>query len=382
MKVGILTLPLHTNYGGILQAYALQTVLQKMGHEVCIVNLPIRREDRKLVWKTYLKRFAANCLFRRKPLRAWPDSGERAIMCRHTGRFVNRYMHVVPCKAIPELPELTEHEQIEGYVVGSDQVWRPGYSPDIAAYFLDFVQANTVRKVAYAASFGVDSWEFPPELTARCAPLAQGFHALSVREDSAVELCKRYLGAEALHVVDPTLLLEREVYEALLPPIAAGSGNGEAQLMAYVLDKNAAKAGWIRRIAESKKLDVNSVGAEARFWDVGKKGVERCVAPPVETWLAGFKNAAYVVTDSFHGTVFSILFRKPFVCIVNRSRGATRFTSLLTALGLRDRMVEGDALGGDCSLLDKPIDYDAIEALLKQERSKAFAFLERALATD
>lgn len=349
---------------------------------MCIVNLPVRRESRSLVWKTYLKRLAANCLFRRKPLRAWPDSGERAIMCRHTGRFVSRYLTVVPCRFVADLPEITEREKIEGYVVGSDQVWRPGYSPDIPAYFLDFVWESAIRKVAYAASFGVDQWEFTPELTARCAPLAQGFHALSVREDSAVKLCKQYLGVEALHVVDPTLLLEREAYEALLPSGAAGSGNGKAQLMAYVLDKNAAKTGWIRRIAEKKGLAVNSVGAEARFWDVGKRGVEQCVAPPVETWLSGFKNAAYVVTDSFHGTVFSILFRKPFVCLVNHSRGATRFTSLLTALGLHDRMVEADALGDDCPLLDKPIDYDAVEALLKQERSKAFAFLDEALATD
>lgn len=382
MKVAILTLPLHTNYGGILQVYALQTALQRLGHDVCIVNLPVRREHRKLVWKTYLKRLAANCLFRRKPLRAWPDSAERAVMCRHTGRFVSRYLSVVPCRSVAELPGITGSEKIEAYVVGSDQVWRPGYSPDIPAYFLDFVQESAIRKVAYAASFGVDRWEFTPQLTARCAALAQRFHALSVREDSAVELCRRYLGAEALHVIDPTLLLEREAYEALLPPAAAGPGNGRAQLMAYVLDKNAAKAAWIRRIAESKRLEVNSVGAEARFWDVGKKGVERCVAPPVETWLAGFKQAAYVVTDSFHGTVFSILFRKPFVCIVNRSRGATRFTSLLTALGLSDRMVEAEAWEGHCPLLDKPIDYDAMEARLKQERNKAFAFLEEALAAE
>lgn len=382
MRVGILTLPLHTNYGGILQAYALQTALQRLGHDVCIVNLPVRREDRKLVWKTYLKRLAANCLFRRKPLRAWPDSAERAVMCRHTGRFVSRYLRVVPCGSVPELPALTEREKIEAYVVGSDQVWRPGYSPDIPAYFLDFVQGRPMRKVAYAASFGVDRWEFTPQLTARCAGLAQGFHALSVREDSAVELCRRYLGAEALHVPDPTLLLEKEAYEALLPSATAGSATGPAQLMAYVLDKSAAKTGWIRQIAESKRLEVNSVGAEARFWDVGKKGVERCVAPPVETWLAGFKNAAYVVTDSFHGTVFSILFRKPFVCIVNRSRGATRFTSLLTALGLTDRMVEADAWEGDCPLLDKPVDYDAVEARLKQERNKGYAFLQEALAVE
>lgn len=380
MKLGILTLPLHTNYGGILQAYALQTVLERQGHDIRIINLPVREVGKKALIITCLRRFMANCLLRkRKPLRAWPNAHEMEVMNRYTREFVKRRLKVVECEEASLLYDLSVREKLAGYVVGSDQVWRPGYTPDLPAYFLDFLHDKRYKRVAYAASFGVDAWEFSPELTRRCAGLVQLFDAVSVREKSGVGLCREHLGKEASWVVDPTLLLDKGDYLRLLPRAGVGKVRNRSHLMVYMLDKNAEKEDWISKIAENKKLAVHSVCAQAKFWDVGKKGLDACVAPPVEDWISGFSNAEYVITDSFHGTVFAILFHKPFICIVNSSRGAARFTSLLQVLGLEERMFSENGVF-DAGIVDKPIDYDAVDVLLAAEREKAFAFLADALS--
>lgn len=375
MKLGILTLPLHINYGGILQAYALQTVLEQMGHEVVVVDLPVRKESAKNVCITYCKRWVGRYLLgRKKPLRAFPSKKEmKAISC-HTSRFIGRYLSVVDCPDTALLPEITRSEKIEGYVVGSDQVWRPGYTPDLGIYFLDFLTDDTVERIAYAASFGVDYWEFSPEQTKKCTALAASFGALSVREDSGVMLCEKYLGRKAVQVLDPTLLLGAADYASLV----AGKTFRSNVVATYLLDPDSSKEQWTAGIAARKELPVCSVGAKAVFWNAGARGLADCVVPPVEDWIGELMQADYVFTDSFHGTVFAILFHKPFICMVNPGRGATRFFSLLKLLGLENRMVRpGEPVNND--LIDAPVDYERVDKLLAEEQIKSRLFLSSRL---
>ena len=139
------------------------------------------------------------------------------------------------------------HQAKEGnydaYVVGSDQCWRPRYNAFLSSMFLDFVKGEKTKRIAYAASFGTDQWEFTQEMTSICVPLAQKFDFVSVREDSGLKLCKEHLGVNAVHVLDPTLLLTKEDYTHLIK--AENEPQSKGTLFNYILDPDAAKSAFI-----------------------------------------------------------------------------------------------------------------------------------------
>ena len=209
------------------------------------------------------------------------------------------------------LSDILRKYHFDAYLVGSDQVWRPIYSYCLSNYFLDFTIGQHVKRIAYAASFGTSKWEFTEGQTTRCAALAKQFDAISVREDSGVVLCKKYLGVDAVHLLDPTMLLNKEDYIRLVEQEQIPSS--EKKLMTYILDQSEEKQAIVRKISQTLSLSPNVVMPEKNFAQVGKKDIDQCVFPPVTDWLRGFMDAEYVVTDSFHGTVFSIIFNKPFV---------------------------------------------------------------------
>lgn len=262
------------------------------------------------------------------------------------------------------------------YIVGSDQVWRPKYSPDISTYFLDFLKGNTtVKKISYAASFGVDYWEYTEQQSRICKPLLKEFNSVSVREDSAVELCKSHMGVDATRVLDPTMLLIREDYESLMSENK--SDQSDDYIMFYVLDPKLLKGALVSKIKEDLNLKLRRI-MPLPYSKENSKDIEKCVYPPVSDWLSGFYNAKYVVTDSFHGTAFSILFNKPFIALGNVERGMSRFTSLLKLFGLESRLVTSlEQLKQ--GVLNETIDYEKVNTLLEVERSKSINFLRTSI---
>ena len=312
MKVGIVTLPLHTNYGGILQAWALQTVIERMGHESSHVFRHLRGP---------------------MPPYAGLTAEEIAAIQRNTDRFVDRYIR---CDETP-VGEIAP-DRFDAFVVGSDQIWRYLYAQgmigDWKHAFLDFAKGWDVRRVAYAPSFGLDRWEAPESDIPVCSELLKEFDAVSCRETSGAELCRTVLGVEAKTVADPTLLLEREDYAALID--AGDTQSLAGDLMAYVLDRDPAKRALIDAVAA--RYGLTPFFANARPEDPSAPLAER-VQPPLEQWLRGFRDSKMVITDSFHATVFSILFRRPFIVTGNPERGLARLESLLGLLGLEDHMV-------------------------------------------
>ena len=261
--------------------------------------------------------------------------------------------------------------------MGSDQVWRPKYSPNIFTYFLDFLKNNeSVKKISYAASFGVDQWEYKSKETTKCAARAKQFTAISVREDAAVDLCRQHLRVNAVKVLDPTLLLEKEEYLKLIDK-ANISEKDEDFIMFYVLDPKLLKGTIVEEVKKRLGLKLYEIMPLA-FTKENIKNINDCVYPPVANWLQGFYKAKYVVTDSFHGTALSILFNKQFIALGNKERGMSRFLSILRIFGLEDRLVT-DLNQIENGILNKKIEYNAITKILIKERKDSIQFLKKAL---
>ncbi len=372
MKIGILTLPLHTNYGGLLQAYALQTVLERMGHEV-------EHLQPKVIYPRYHHIWAMPMVWVKRSMRKFLG-GEwrlpifqhpRKWIRKHTDKFIRQYIN---CRCLGNEDWTKELAmQYDVLVVGSDQVWRTVYAYPFARYFADFASGTSVRRISYAASFGVAGGDLSREQIAACKPLLQDFDAVSVRESSAVMDCKNLFDVQAKQVLDPTLLLSKEDYMHLFSKNKRSHGN----LMVYVLDESSFTEAIISRLARDKGLKpfrTNSLmeNIEKR---IEKVGLTKCQQPPLEQWLRGFYDADYVVTDSFHACVFSIIFQKQFICLGNQNRGMERFHSLLDSLGLSDRLISAE----DFSLPDTNINWKDVNERLEQMRISSRQFLAEAL---
>lgn len=364
MRIGILTLPLHTNYGGILQAYALQTVLERMGHEACLVE---ERRKPLPLWKaplSYGKRIVKNLAGHPFPVFYERKMGrEMPVVRQHTDRFIQKY---IKRRIVNSFSEIRETD-FDAIVVGSDQVWRPKYFHKIGHAYLDFTEGWNIRRIAYAASFGTEEWEYNPEQTRKCAKLLKCFDAVSVREESGVRLCAGHFGVEAVHVLDPTMLLDKEDYIRLFENARTPESKGT--LLNYILDETPGKTALTDRIAKEKGLV--PFRANSKVEDINAKLEER-IQPPVEQWLRGFYDAEYVVTDSFHACVFSILFNKPFIAVGNPARGMSRFASLLSVFGLEDRLT-AHASGEKTST--EHVDWDKVNSIRNDKAHASTRFL-------
>lgn len=381
MKIGILTQPLHSNYGGLLQNYALQQTLVRAGHEVETIDWGGGSGLHETLYRIKIR--VLHTLFPNKypQLKYRPNKKERAIIQRNTNHFINTYInHTEAMHSYEEFVKQASKGKYDAYVVGSDQCWRPCYNAFLSSMFLDFVQDKQVKRIAYAASFGTDKWEFTPQQTAVCALLAKKFDMVSVREDSGVKLCKEHLGVDAVHVLDPTMLLTKEEYIQLIEKEKEPKSNGT--LFNYILDPDAKKSVFIQKVAKAKGLKAFQVlpkcQTETRTKEDVKKRIEDCVFPGVTTWLRAFMVAEMTIVDSFHGMVFSIIFNKPFWAIGNVGRGMSRFTSLLKMFHLEDRLLDADNLGDvDFS---KPIDWTVVNGILEEKRRECKSLLHKTLS--
>jgi hypothetical protein len=149
-------------------------------------------------------------------------------------------------------------------------------------------------------------------------------------------------------------------------------------LLTYVLDKSPDKLEFISKIARETGLTEVSIMPKSIFRDAGSKRINECIFPPVTAWLRGFMDAEYVITDSFHGMAFAIIFNKPFLALGNTKRGMTRFTSLLKLFGLEDRVILS-AEGHLTKKMYAPIDFQRVNEILKAKQQEAFTFLADAL---
>lgn len=375
MKIGVLTLPLQNNYGGLLQAYALKEVLQSLGHEVIIIN---REKKKPSSWRKYASIAKSVLIGREIAPNILLSVSQKEKITKETRNFKDKY--------IPNLSHLITDNNgmqdinkmsFDAYVVGSDQCWRPRYSPSIRNYFLDFAaEDKIVKRIAYAASFGVSHLEFTNEDTIACKELLQKFDAISVREDSAIDLIKTNFGRKDVHhVLDPTMLLSTNTYKEITDRENISPSRGT--LKVYVLDKTPEKDKLVRQIGDKLHLESFEVLPVKRLNEkkVTKDNIEDFVYPNPAEWLRGFQDAEFVVTDSFHGTVFAILHNIPFIAIGNKNRGLSRFESLLSMFGLNDRLVTDFAPFDVDDYLSMTINWTNVNIKLNIEREKAIKFI-------
>lgn len=342
--VGIVTLCLHTNYGGNLQTFALQQALKKIGFSATTLQFNF--------W--------------------WNDNSKGFNNGRIVRAFTEKNIHLTDVLYLPQELHKLSQMRFKNLIVGSDQVWRRIFLGNaIYSFFLDFAQYQKIPKIAYAASFGTETdSEYSADEITRLKILLKQFTALSARENSGVAILKNW-GFKAQHLLDPTLLLNAEDYAQFFPAVPKNRNF----IFAYLLDRSPYKTAVAQRVANAKNLTLVQVNDTN---DIPK--------PSVERWLWRFQNADFVVTDSFHGCVFSIIFGKPFIAILNVARGSARFFSLLQMLDLSERLLDEATLNKTestmakvDSLIKNEMDFEKIRQIIAIERQKNFAFLSKHL---
>ena len=386
MKIGIVTLPLHINFGGFLQNYALQQVLKSLGHEPITLNQrPRKKSIGELysgVMKPNIKTFALSILgrngerkyehFQRKEL--------RPILWENSIKFYDRYIiHTPPLNPQKDFKNVCNDYSLNAVIAGSDQVWRPRYVENLWVNYLGFVPSG-VKKLSYAASFGTDAWEYDEKKTKYCKHLIRNYSVVTVREETAILLCREYFDIDAFQTLDPTLLLEKVDYEELytLEKEPKSAGN----LFCYVLDDSPKKKALISKVAKETELTPFQVNIGERTNHYSKKyilsHIEQFKNPPVTKWLRGFGDAEMVIADSFHAVAFSIIFNKPFWVIGNKDRGLARFTSILRMFHLENRLLDEDAQL-ETHDWKEPIDWDKVNSIRNLWKTKSISLLENSL---
>lgn len=359
MKIGLLSYHRNYNYGWNLQCYALMTVLKSMGHEVTLID------KMKFSNTSLLRKLKSTCvsmlhLNRRK---SYEDvQKERGV---NIAPFFDKYISP-RTHCIKNQKDYRNLPHFDALVVGSDQVWRSKLVNPIEDYYFNFIDYPAIL-ISYAASFGVDYAEYSDEEVKRCGKLIEKFKAVSVREASGVKLIKDVYkwGCNPVVMPDPTLLLSRHDYEKI-----SGEFTGQTSgLFCYILDMTDDKKKIIKKISAIYSLQPKIISLD-----------EEKTYPSVEEWLQSFRDADFVFTDSFHGCVFSLIFRKPFIAYGNAKRGMARFVALLDSFGLRERLIESSS---DMEQMDlqniKNIDKEHLDAVQSEMRKKALNFLSKEL---
>ena len=368
MKIGILTVPFNNNYGGFLQAFALKTILSQMGHEVIIIN---RKRNKVKGVKNYINRL----LFK---IGLTHDKKARKIekLSINTNQFKQKYLLPITEEyyTSSELIRCLKLD-INCFIVGSDQVWRYKYAKEsITDFFCGFLKGTQIKRFSYAASFGIDELEYPQKVINECKLLLDDFNGISVREKSAIDILVnnfRVKRDKIKFVLDPTLLLDSNIYLSLFRN--RFSRNSSPYLFTYILDENNEKSFIIKEIQSFYDLD--RVDLKAQTGDINN------LSPiaHVEEWLSNIYYADFIITDSYHGTVFSIIFNKPFLVYGNSQRGISRFSSLLTTLGLENRYIENKE-HFSISLITDKIYWNKINDKIKLLKLESLSFLNNQLS--
>lgn len=359
IKVGVLTHPITNNYGGILQAICLCSYLESIGCEVWLIQKEFARSG--------IKKFIVP-LFENMPLQNFKGFRERHLVKKTNALFSSKFIRRKTdiCVSTYHLKRVVESIGFDAVIVGSDQVWRMDYIDDgfYDAFFLSFLDSSRVKKIAYAASFGKDVWDRPDQ-SGSISDYLKDFDAVSLRERQGIEICRENFSySDTQHVIDPTLLVKKEFYDCMIGSEFTGDKNS---LVTYLLDSN------LSNLAENVRdaLQLNTVV----HLKAGKKGFVS-----IDSWVTSIKHAECVITDSFHGMVFSIIYNKPFVVVANEKRGLSRFTSLLAALHLEDHLVTSLDPANIKKVLSLDIDYHRVNEKISELRDASEDFIKKSLS--
>lgn len=339
------------NYGSVLQCYALQKYLKDRGHE------PEHLRDYRANPKFILKRLVN--------IRYFGNFCKKSMAMRQMQRFMKKYMDFSKRGYLSDRSLRKNPPAVDCHIAGSDQIWHNTNS----FRYLDYAPDSDI-KLSYAASFG--KAVISDSMKQTIAPLLKRFDGISVREKSAVDIISS-MGLEAEWVLDPTLLIDSDRY----PCDSADNGDYYYCYFLNLSDKDSVRYRDIKRISaeKEKKLIVTAPLNYMLFTD------DNPAFPSVEEWLGLYKNAKCIFTNTYHGLLFCIVFKKQFVFFSQTSGQKAeneRFYSLLQMLSLEDRMVTSDNASEEIeALLNEKIDYDKVYRIIRQKRQETDAFFRR-----
>lgn len=336
------------NYGSELTYYALYKVICTLGLDPLMVERP-----RNATWAPN----EAPALFHKSPYAA------------------NAIHELYPDKV--SMYELNQKSNV--FIVGSDQIWHRNLYYDFGSVaFLDYIY-NDKKKIAYASSFGREYWTGSAIETQEAAFYLKDFDYISVREQSGVSICENYFDVKAECVLDPVFLCDKENYIRLAEEVKESSkGN---YIGGYILDIDKFKIKILHKL--QKELGIKCNLLTDAFRDIQLDACELNIKQNAfcEEWLNNIIYSEFVITDSFHGMCFAIIFNKPFIAICNEDRGSIRFIDLLKKLGLSDRLISADdQISMVSHLLNTAIDYSSVNAVLEKERFRSLRWLQNAIS--
>ncbi len=315
----------NNNFGAVLTAYALNKFLNLSGYNAYNIDYKLKGACQK-DYSNFIE-------------------------------FRNKYLPMTKqCNNKKDLESLNEY--FSNFIVGSDQVFRYAFTKhQDGTYYLSFVN-NENKKIAYAASFGHPEFEKNKQFTKITGMLLSRFNDISVREDSGIQICKNTFRLKAKHVLDPVFLLDVKYWEEL-----ASSSNSDAKIVHYLLSDNIDK-----EIEEELKC------SKSIRWDKNTK---------IEEWLCSIKNADFVITDSFHGLCFCIIFNKQFVYIYKPFPALERIISLFKMFNIPECfMVEKNKNFKINECMKNKLDYSNINKLLDKYKEDSINFLINAIEKD
>jgi len=343
MKLGIVTFHQAVNYGAVLQCYAMKKTLESLGHDVYLVDVTLPQK------KGSLKSKIRKIFFEYKSFRNFNQ------------------------KHLPTILRDSDLPTLDFIIYGSDQIWNVDITNENYECYFGGGKLKNIKKIAYAASFGVSHWKHD-SITCNVRELLYKYQAIGIRETSGKDMLKEVFDTESTVVIDPTMLLAANQYESLCSPTEVSTTG----VVAYIFEKNKKKISLLSNLAS--QLSLNLTILNHTYCKV--KNVQAVPFPSVTNWLSDIKGSEYVITDSFHCMVFSILFRKEFIAIPAVPERAGRMKSLLSQLGLESRFFDNlELVDGKIGLLPK-IDYDDVDEKLDIIKFNSLSFLKEALSDD
>lgn len=345
MRIALLTIWHIGNYGAEMQAYATVKALHSLGHEVEVID--IRLTD---VAQMSLKGRIS------KVIKIFSPS-ERKIK-----QFWKTY--IPSSRRYHSLKQLQKNPpQADLYLVGSDQVWNPELTSGLSDVFLLNFGSKNVIRASYASSFGTDKWNCPQYLY-RLKNFLSNFKYISCREQSGVDMLRRELSIDSTLVVDPTLLFSHY-------PELTGEIKETNNLVYYPLGQSEPITSYC--IGLANRLGMQAVDATRETKLLNKITWQR--NSPQE-WIQDIASARFIITPSFHGCVFSILYQRQFAVVIQNARVATRIVNLLEVIGLQNRIFYSYDELDTIKPWEQSIDYSTVLPKLKELRSASLEFLK------
>ena len=289
-----------------------------------------------------------------------------------------------PNYSVPEPPadyrEIVKYNDIcDSFIIGSDQMWHPNFIKKFGFHTcMDWVRSNK-RKVAFSTSFGVTDFETDGITISNTKELLSRFDSISVRENNGVKILREVFGIDSCRTLDPVFMCGMEVWSDLIANSNKELVPKTDYVFGYVLDPSKNKARIVNSAQSLTKMDGVVVGDPYIEPESYKScGIKVQEGVSVEDWLVLLSGSKYVVTDSFHGACFALIFKKPFLLIINKYRGRTRVDTLIDLFDIQDRVCEEE---DDFALesLISPLDVVQIDEVIRRERERSLAWLNSAL---